>query len=351
MILPTIFTLLALAALGWAVRLREGPYRSARREPVALRCVVPQGVDPSLAAEALGVPARALAAELLDLAITGFLRIVTTETGSSGGRPRSAYGVQLRKTDWSSSDAQQASLLRALFGDDPPAGATVALYQYDLALSTRLDARRAALAGRIRELGYRDDRYRWLRADLTPFWVYLATALVVVVSLVHVFVLMTRDVIAWAAAGVDLLAMLVAIGALLLMVPRPIVTKKGARLDADLGGIRAYLAGTEDERLRTLASTHDASPGDDRSAALAADEGLLPYAVLFGAHADWAAVLQQAYATAGEDPGWFGAEFSPAALTSFTRAVSLSSLSGFYATGSIRGNLSGGGAAGGAGGR
>jgi hypothetical protein len=305
----------------------------------------------STAADAAHVPTRAFAAELIDLAIAGYLQIVS-ERRRDDGRRQHVYGVRLRRADWSASDPARTSLLRALFGEHAAAGAVVALDQYDIGLSRRLDARRAELAAQTGELGYRDDRYRWLRADRTPWWGYLIVAALVIAPLVHIFAVMIRDDIAWAPAGVDLLAMLAAIGALLLMVPRPIVTEKGVQLQADLDGIKVYLSSTGPDRLHALQRAGDASSvdTDDRSAVLTVDETLLPYALLFGLHSTWAAVLAQEYAATGRAPHWFGADFSPAALVSFNQAVSLSSLSGFYATGSIRGNLGGGGASGGAGG-
>jgi hypothetical protein len=247
MVLPSIFLVLALAAFGWGIRLRQGPYRSAAPRAAVPRFRPPTDAGVSLAADVARVPTRAFCAELVDLAVGGYLAIVVPQRPRDGERPRQAYGVRLLTVDRSSLSPQQASLMQALFGDEPVVGDVVALYQYDLALSTRLDAHRDRCADQATELGYRDDRYRWLRADRTPWWGYLIVAVLVVAPLVHVFAAAASGNAGWAMAAVDALAMLVA----------------------------------------------------------------------------------------------------PAALTAFNQTVSLSSLSGLYATGSLRGNL--GGAAGGGG--
>lgn len=351
--LPLLGSLLAaLAALALAVRARRGPLRDADGRPTVIaEYAPPPGVTPFQVAIFRGRRQAALAAQVLDLAVAGIVRILETEKGR-----KREYSVEVLST--SAGTPEQQRLLVQLFGSRPRTGD-----RHEVSSSTALQKRAAKLLGKKEyspvAKGWRHNR--GARAGLLPFLV----ALVAAIGGVIVAVIMLEDSRGGPLPIIILVLGIVTFAGVIALCAKVPVTASGAELRDHLAGLELYIRMAEADRIRVLQSPEGAERRDaprpvtrdgsiDRVQALRLTERLLPYAVIFGQEKQWAGVLGALYD--GEQPSWyagtspgFDAAVFAAGISSMSSSVT-SDFSSSISSSSSSGGSSGGGSAGGGGG-
>lgn len=141
------------------------------------------------------------------------------------------------------------------------------------------------------------------------------------------------------------------------------LTDKGLALWHYLEGLKLYITVAERDRIKMLQGPDTAeklgAPIDtnDTRQLVKLYEQTLPYAILFGLEKDWNRQLGQYYESLGESPGWFAgnntvfnAAVLSSAMSSFNSAATYSNPASSSSGGSGGGGFSGGGGGGGGGG-
>ncbi len=291
-ILPVLGMALAVLGLPVLLAVRWMLRRNPDRTPVIVRYTPADDESLTLSAGVLDVPARALAAHTVDLAVRDVLEIHGT------GDRADPEDFELVLTAPDGLDADDRRIVQTLFGRKAGVGARVTLTDF----ASSPPKRAVTYVRRIDQFtvqrGYRATRPAWaggLRLGIT-FGAVL-TAL---------FLLGTLDesiVPGWAVLA-GLAACVVAfLAAIAIRMPETVLTVAGGMHAHELDGIRQYIGLVEEERLKAAQSPQTAdlvsagrrAYGDNRPGSVVnVYERLLPYAVLFGMETEWAKVIRAA---------------------------------------------------------
>lgn len=352
-IVPWLFFIPLLGGLAWVIYLRTGPFRDAKgRGIIVPEYDAPRGVWPMLAADFLGKGNAAFPAELVGLAVGKYLTISENADAPSSSR----YTVTLVNADWSALDSSEVALMEVLFP-----GAVVGNYrvldQKDRTLGDALAKQRASAPKRVTELGLRARTKRPGNG-----WARFGLFVLLILPIVHLGFAAANHAGVWWVVLPDIAAAIFAIVLLILTAPRLRITDKGAQVRDHLEGLKQYIELAEKDRLAFLQSPQTAERVDvrDTGAVVKLYEKVLPYAMVLGVSEQWVKVLQDRYATTGENsPDWYSgpSPFLTLALwssafstSSFATTPSSSSGSSSSFGGSGGGGFSGGGGGGGGGG-
>lgn len=338
------FALLALAVFIWVVVIRMTRLRDARgRIAVIAQYTPPPGYDLIADAIFLKQTSRASAAQIVDLAVRGNLRIIEGEGGFFNRREYTLEFVS--DAGLQSSEAEFASVF---FGSLTP-GAQYTIRKNDT-------ARGRAVYAVVQSVKSAFEPHVYAKIPLRSRAVPVLVGLLSLVGTIVCALIMIGDArgggVPWAIGGAVLLFAIV--GAALLF-RRPL-NSAGAELRDDLEGLRLYIRLAEADRLRMLQSPTGAertqvSTSDPREI-LKINEKLLPYAVLFHLEQEWAAELGKYYDDS--PPTWYAGSgaFNAALFASSIGGFSSSTSSSFSgsAASSSSGGSGGGGSSGGGGG-
>lgn len=161
------------------------------------------------------------------------------------------------------------------------------------------------------------------------------------------------------------ISIIVAILAIIAIMPHTVHTPRGAEAREHLEGLRLFIEVAEADRMRMLQSYLGAERREDSTLTDSTEqaievlhlyERLLPYAVLFGLEKQWSKVLETQYAAQGANyaPAWYplaaayGLSNMGSTISQFTSTLSSSaSYSSSSSGGSTGGGFSGGGGGGG----
>jgi hypothetical protein len=302
-ILPALALLLGPFAIVFSIVVGLVARRNPDDAPVIVEYAPPVDESPTLSAGVLGVPERAFAAHVVDLAVRDVL-----ELKASGDRQDPAdFDVVLR--DASNLGHDDRRVITTLFGKDAKPGAVV-----DLGTFARKPPIRAVTYVR------RIDEYtiqRGYRA-LLPRWIHTVRSFAMMGGLGIAILLgffldgppsvlldlgELGTVLFWSALISGFVSFVVVP---FIPLPKTVLTRAGGRHKTYLEGIRTYLRLAEEDRLRAaqtpqtadLVSSGRRDFGDEPNAA-GADvvnvyERLLPYAVLFGMQREWVRVIRAA---------------------------------------------------------
>lgn len=344
------FWMLSLVVLGAlvimiaALRLRYTRFRDADGRPVIVaEYLPPAGVDLVEAAILLHRRKRAIASEIVDLAVQGHIRIVEEQKSAF----RSTWRLELVNILGASN--YEMRLLQFFFGTSVKPGATHTLSATSTTINTKLAKFLTDVA--IDETTKR----RWRRTVPARYSVGLSA--IGFAAVFGAFVSWVglneegRDP-GWGfvAVGVCVIAAIITTSA---MGRRPL-TETGAEIHDHLKGLNEYIQLAEADRMRVLQSPEGAlrDPVDptDQSQRLRLTERLLPWAVLFGHEKEWAKELGTFYPE-GESPSWYrgAGAFHAGAFAAGVSSVS-STMSSSYSGTSSSGGSGGGGSSGGGGG-
>ena len=381
------FGLLGVGLIGAAYALARvflRPREPKGRGTIIAQYSVPAGLNLLEAADLIGRPRSAMAAQIVSFAVRGKVRILDYPVSADGGD----YTLQLLSAD--GVDDQELALL-ATFFPGLTAGAVCELGVTNDNLARGLAAATADATTRNIARGWR------ARPALTRARMWLLTGLGALVVIVVALLAFGNLPVGWrfplvAVAGASLLVAFAA-------ARRPVLLSAAGVDQRDyLTGMKVYLELAEADRFRMLQSPEGAlrvtvpravpgaepappaEPGASAApAALAATgpdtvelvklyEKLLPFAVLWGVEKEWAAELAVYYDRATAAPDWFLSQntfsgiYLASALNGIVDSVHTtetptptpsswsSSGGGSFSGGSFGGGFSGGGGGGGGGG-
>ena len=302
-ILPVLGLLAGFGGLAFVLTMKAVLRRNPGRSPVIVQYTPPVDESPTLSAGVLGVPAKALAAHVVDLAVRDKVEI--TATGDRADADD--FHVVLRDLEGLEHDDRR--IVTTLFGKDAAPGDRVDLGVF----AKKPPVRAVTYVRRIEDAtvgrGYRSKTPGWVGAvrNLLQFGGF------VVAILLTFFVDAVPSVLTDLGAlggWINFFSIASAFGAFLVLpflsLPRTTLTIAGGRHLTYLDGIREYLRLAEEDRLRAAQSPQTADlvsagrrPYGDTANAPGAEvvnlyERLLPYAVLFGMQREWVAVIRAA---------------------------------------------------------
>lgn len=342
MLLAALLAAVAIAVV--ALRLRFTRFRDAPGRPVIVpEYLPPKDIDLVEAAILLHRRKRAIASEIIDLAVQGRIRIIEEEKSFG----RSTWKLELVSILGASD--YEMRLMQFFFGTTLVPGTQHVLSARSTTISTQL-------AKWLTEVAIDETRKRkWRRTIPARYSVLLSIAGFGALAASFVFwVGLTEEGrdpgFAFVAVALAVVAAIVTAGA---MGRRPL-TESGAEIHDHLRGLDDYIQLAESDRMRVLQSPEGAlrDPVDttNREARLRLTERLLPWAVLFGHEKEWAEELGTFY-DEGQSPSWYrGAHsFNAGAFAAGVGSVA-STMSSSYSGTSSSGGSSGGGSSGGGGG-
>jgi uncharacterized membrane protein YgcG len=302
-ILPVLGLLAGFGGLVFVLVMKRFLRRNPDRSPVIVEYTPPVDESPTLSAGVLGVPAKALAAHVVDLAVRDKVEI----TASGDRSDADDFHVVLRDAEGLEHDDRR--IVTTLFGKDAAPGDRVDLG----AFAQKPPVRAVTYVRRIEDStvdrGYRSRTPGWVGAvrGLLQFG-GLAVAVVMVFFLDAVPSVLTD--LGSLGGWINFLSIASAFGAFIVLpwfgLPKTTLTLAGGRHKTYLDGIREYLRLAEEDRLRAAQTPQTADlvsagrrPFGDAPNAPGADvvnlyERLLPYAVLFGMQREWVRVIQAA---------------------------------------------------------
>lgn len=263
--------------------------RSRRTGPSDI--IVPQYTPPKnlnvmVAAYVAGYPGKAFAAQLVDLAVRGNIRLLDDAPDS-----RARFEAQLVHTD--GLDDLETQLLRAVFNDLTP-GWRVSVDAGNSGIGRRINSVYRAVDKRLKDSGLQG------RPRPTVLWSILFGLSLVVVAITGLnalraldgpfpeFAVISAGVAVWAAFGVWGRRSTVAT-----------LSSRGRAINDHLLGLKDYMQLAEEDRIRMLQSPEGAERVSvdvgldvrDERQMVKLYERLLPYAVIYGIEGQWANVL------------------------------------------------------------
>lgn len=308
-VLITVMSVVALVArILYDRRFRDAPGNVT----TAVAFAPPRSITPGLAAALLPKveDARAVPAEVLDLAVTGAWKVGVRDDDGEAPDNRAAAGqVKKAKPGKQTWFVVRDSLTRppltgvaervhlAVF---PPGDTAL---RHDLTPDAERTARFAEAVGHaereVVERGWVEERAGNAPARLA-YLVGLGSGLVSLVAVLDVF--RGNPQALW-----YLLPLAASVALMMLRPQDRRLTPEGRRLTDELDGLKLYMTMAEADRMRALQAPDTAqrlpSP-DDRGAIAKLNERLLPYAVVFGIMPQWSQVVAQSYQAADMAPQW-----------------------------------------------
>jgi uncharacterized membrane protein YgcG len=315
------------------------------RPTIIAEYLEPKGVSPLMAGIATGRKKRAVAAQLISLAIRHAIRII--EAPASGFfATKPVYKIELLTAD--SLEGEELELAQIFFGYALVPGTQYQMKRTDAALGQKVFRLIQRLDSATVSRGYR--KKIPLGSRFLPILIALGSA---IGAIVIVFVMLDDE-----RGGIFPFLVFIpsAIAALIVfrIAARRPYTAQGAELRDYLRGLLLYIRVAETERIRILQSPQGAErvPVDttDRGVMLKLYERVLPFAVLFDEEKRWSKELGDYYDQ--QPPDWYSGStaFSTVGFAASIGSISSLSSSSFSGSSSSSGGSGGGGSSGGGGG-
>ena len=293
-IVPVLAVLFGVLGIPLLLLVRAWLRRNPDDTPVIARYSPPDAESPTLSAGVLGVPGRAMAAHVVDLAVRDKLAIHARADRDDS----SDFEVEL--VDRTGLDGDDRRVVDMLFGRKAETGDRVSL----AAFAQKPPARAVTYVRRVEEStvqrGYRASAPSWV-GSLRGWLQFGAFALAMVLLVAPGLAEAAFDAAGGVLAIVIALCFVTFIGVPFVPLPKTTLTVAGGEHVHELDGIREYLQLAEADRLRAAQTPQTADLvssgrrvfGDDRPGTVVnVYERLLPYAVLFGLEREWAGVIR-----------------------------------------------------------
>ena len=368
---PFWLLLAAIALLIGAMVVRFGIWRDAAGRGIVIpQYTTPENRDLLEAGDLIAHESTAMAAQFVDLAVRGFVRVVDLYPDGA------AYGVDNRyELDFVTKEGAtpaELKILNILFDNLDEPGESKNLGSLDASVGASLYEQTAR--------AHRDSIKHGLRqqpAGRIDTWLR-RVGLLIAAGYVAIFVwTVVVDIDAGPMFGFAIGSVVVLLIASGILTKPYLLSRTGAEAWEYLVGMRDYLQLAEEDRLRVLQSPEGAERIEtaDKRAVVKLHEKLLPYAVLWGVEKEWSRQLEVEYQAVAENPSWIGndlsrinlgnllSDFSQSSTSSVRPLVTTSSSGGggggsswssgggsSFSSGSSGGGFSGGGGGGGGGG-
>lgn len=334
----------ALAMLGWLTTVFFRLYTNRTDRTVVTEFAPPAGMSAMAAAGILGVgnTRNGFAAQLLDLAVRGYIKIYETKAKTTW-KP-AQYNIELNK-DPSDLLPEEREILSDIFHEKMQVGESISLksLQNNYSFMTRtMDNDKKLLKLTRDTYGWREQKPESIKVFKRWSWGFLIVGILLLnpVMLIGSIVLFTYTYyLGWS------------------------ISPKGAEMRRHLLGLKQYIKVAEAERFKFLHSPQAVEKigrvdTKDAEAMIKLHEPLLAYATLFSLEKEWGKELGKYYEQAGHNPSWYvggnNAILNAAALSSvmnnLSTATAYTSAGSSGSGGSGGGGYSGGGGGGGGGG-
>lgn len=297
---------------------------------------VPENVTP-LEAEAIiteGVKTSGISAQLVYLAVHGYLKIVQIKQKTFGVFSQVDYELHLLK-DFSSADPVTTKILHAIFGISAPMGKVKKISELKDTFYASIENIDEVLTKNLIAKEYYTNLSNTFRSLKNNGWSLFAVLGMIVLVVVSVFGF--SDIIIPTVAAIISIFIYIFFQSLM-----PRKSEKGIVIKRHLLGLKMYLEIAEKDRL----AFHNAP---EKKPELF--EKLLPYAMVFGVERLWAKEFQNIYTTT---PSWYsGAGIDTVTAMTLVDSISVfenHTLSSFAAPSNTGGGSGGGGFSGGGGG-
>ncbi|WP_395638812.1 DUF2207 domain-containing protein [Pseudolysinimonas sp.] len=277
----------------------QGADRSRRTGPsdiIIPQYTPPDGLNVMVASYIAGRPERAFAAQIVNLAVRGNVRLLDHPADSSA-----PFEVELLHAD--GVDEVELKVLQAVFGDDLPAGRRIPLGSSNTKLGSKLSGVYRMVDKKLKSDGYQGP------AKPTFLWSALFFGSVAVAILTGLDTM--RRFADDSFAEFSFFALFVAIFSASATYGRrstvATLSQRGREQNDYLLGMRDYMQLAEEDRIRYLQSPEGAEriDLDDRSAMVKLYERLLPYAIIFGIEDQWSQELTVKAAAAAVPVAWW----------------------------------------------
>jgi hypothetical protein len=256
----------------------------------------PDGLNVMVAAYIAGRPERAFAAQIVDLAVRGNVRLLDHPDDSSA-----PFAVELLHTD--GLDGLETQLVEAIFGSDPQAGRRIPLGSSNTTLGTKLTGVYRSVDKKLKGDGLQDTPRPTL---LWSVLFFLSVAVVVIGG----FLAVNRLAGDGAFEATAISAVVAFFAARATYARRSTIaplSDRGRAINDHLLGMRDYMQLAEADRIQMLQSPEGAErvDVDDQAQLVKLYERLLPYAVIFGIEREWSEELTVKAAAANLPVAWW----------------------------------------------
>ncbi len=256
--------------------------RTAPSDIIVAQYTPPDGLNVMLAAYIAGSPQRAFAAQVIDLAVRGNVRLLDRPADASA-----PFEVELLNAD--GLDELETKLTQSIFGDPLTPGTRRPLGSSNTTLGTRLSSVYQAVDRRLKTDGYQG------AARPTALWsvLFALSIVVVIVGAIDTARLFAADEFPVLSGGATFVAFVCMQAVYNRRSTIATLSARGKTRNDYLLGMRDYMALAEEDRIRVLQSPEGAERVDvgDATAMVKLYERLLPYAVIFGIEDRWAEEL------------------------------------------------------------
>jgi uncharacterized membrane protein YgcG len=271
-----------LAFIAGATHGADRSRRTGASDIIIPQYTPPDGLNVMVAAYIAGRPERAFAAQIVDLAVRGNVRLLDHPDDDS-----SPFAVELLHTN--GLDHLETKLVEAIFGSDPQGGRRIPLGSSNTTLGTKLTDVYRSVDKKLKGDGLQDT------PRPTALWSVLFFLSVAVV-IVGGFVTFSRFVGDGAFEATAVSTVVAFFAARATYARRSTVAPLSARgrdVNDHLLGMRDYMQLAEADRIQMLQSPEGAErvDVDDQAQLVKLYERLLPYAVIFGIEREWSEEL------------------------------------------------------------
>jgi hypothetical protein len=303
-----------VALIAAATQVFDRSRRTRASDIIIPQYTPPEGLNVMVAAYIAGSPERAFAAQIVNLAVRGNVRLLDHPADS-----KAPFEIELLHAD--GLDDLEMKLVQAIFSTDLTPGARRPLGSSNSTLGTRLTGVYTAVDKKLKGDGYQGS------ARPTVLWSILFFLAIAVTGVAGFDTLrrFAADDFPVLAGGAAVLAFFCAQGVYNRRSTVATLSARGKDQNDYLLGMRDYMQLAEADRIRYLQSPEGAErvDVDDRTAMVKLYERLLPFAVIFGIEDKWAEELTvQAVAANVPVVWWSGSnDFSSWRLNSTIQSI------------------------------
>lgn len=285
-----------IALIAGATQGADRARRTGASDIIIPQYTPPDGLNVMVAAYIAGRPERAFAAQIVDLAVRGNVRLLDHPVDDAA-----PFAVELLHTN--GLDSLETQLVESIFGSDPQTGRRIPLGSSNSTLGTKLTGVYRSVDKKLNGDGLQDT------PRPTALWsvLFLLAVAVVIVGGFVAFSRLAGDGAFEATAISTVIAFFAARATYARRSTVAPLSARGRETNDYLLGMRDYMQLAEADRIQMLQSPEGAErvDVDDQAQLVKLYERLLPYAVIFGIEREWSEELTVKAAAAHVPVTWW----------------------------------------------
>lgn len=273
---------LVMSFIAGATQASDRSGRTGASDIIIPQYTPPDGLNVMVAAYIAGRPERAFAAQIVDLAVRGNVRLLDHPSDSS-----EPFAVELLHQN--GLDELETELVQAVFGLNPEPGSRTRLGSSNTTLGSKLSAVYRAVDKTLKSDGLQGP------AKPTALWsvLFFGSVVATILAGLDTFWRMSTDGDPVLSFFATFVAFLAARSTYARRSTVATLSTKGRATNDLLLGMRDYMQLAEEDRIRMLQSPEGSErvDVDDQAQLVKLYERLLPYAIIFGIEQEWAEEL------------------------------------------------------------